>query len=149
MQGTNPSHHMLDVISAETRDSNSILDCQDNSMAETSTLLLGLFSSSWSRFHFSVGPAAQRMLHPLHDAWQPHPFLIFRSRSRFRSLFGFRLFHLPQSSVALQQLFLPRARMRSEGLCDRSWCPGGVYKSTLFFGTNLLSLKILTFIGLF
>ena len=46
MQGTNPSHHMLDVISAETRDSNSILDCQDNSMAETSTLLLGLFSSS-------------------------------------------------------------------------------------------------------
>ena len=29
-------------------------------------------------------------------------------------------------------VYLPRARMRSKGLCDWSWCPGGVYKSTHF-----------------
>ena len=38
----------------------------------------------------------------------------------------------------------------SKGLCDRSWCLYiVVYKSGLFFGTNLLSPKILTFRGLF
>ena len=45
---------------------------------------------------------------------------------------------------------LPRARMRSKGLCDRSWCLYNyVYKSALLFGTNILSPKILTFRGLF
>ena len=46
---------------------------------------------------------------------------------------------------------LPRVRMRSKGLCDRSWrlyiyC---CILSALFFGTKLLSPKILTFRGLF
>ena len=48
---------------------------------------------------------------------------------------------------------LPRARMRSKGLCDRSWRLYNyiyiVYKSALLFGTNILSPKILTFRGLF
>ena len=48
---------------------------------------------------------------------------------------------------------LPRVRMRSEGkVISRGWCPGGgVHKEKIysFFGTNLLSLKILTFRALF
>ena len=51
-------------------------------------------------------------------------------------------------------LFLPRACMRSKGLCDRSW---RLYiyiyiyciQVCTFFGTDLLSPKILTFGGLF
>ena len=43
-------------------------------------------------------------------------------------------------------LFTPRAHARARGYVIGR---GGVYKSTLFFGTNLLSLKILTFRGLF
>ena len=43
----------------------------------------------------------------------------------------------------------PARACASKGLCDRSWCLYIVYKSGLFFGTNLLSPKILTFRGLF
>ena len=65
----------------------------------------------------------------------------------------------------------PARACASKGLCDRSWCllyiitPRAharargyvigrgvyiyIYKSALFFGTNLLSPKILTFGGLF
>ena len=48
-------------------------------------------------------------------------------------------------------LLLPRARMRSKGLCDRSWCVLYIYISGVFWGTNLLSphfeRSILTQIG--
>ena len=52
--------------------------------------------------------------------------------------------------VVSVQFRWPRARMRSKGLCDRSWCLYIVccilyiYISGLFFGTNLLSPKIRT-----
>ena len=62
---------IIDVISAETRDSNSILDCHHKlvkiiAWPETSTLLLGLFSSSYNLVFTSLW-GLQRMLHPLHD----------------------------------------------------------------------------------
>ena len=45
---------------------------------------------------------------------------------------------------------LPRARMRSEGkVISRGWCPGGGVHKEKIYGTNLLSLKILTFRALF
>ena len=49
----------------------------------------------------------------------------------------------------------PARACASKGLCDRSWrlyivcILYIVYKSALFFGTNLISPKILTFRGLF
>ena len=53
--------------------------------------------------------------------------------------------------------FYPACACASKGLCDRSWrlyivvvyCIYIVYKSALFFGTNLLSPKILTLRCLF
>ena len=51
--------------------------------------------------------------------------------------------------------FYPARACASKGLCDRSWrlyivcILYIVYKSALFFGTNLISPKILTFRGLF
>ena len=36
--------------------------------------------------------------------------------------------------------YLLRARMRSKGLCDRSWCIY-IYISGLFFGTNFFISK--------
>ena len=52
-------------------------------------------------------------------------------------------------------LYYPARACASKGLCDRSWrlyivcILYIVYKSALFFGTNLISPKILTFRGLF
>ena len=45
----------------------------------------------------------------------------------------------------------PACACAIKGLCDRSWCLYIYYilLSALFFGTNLLSPKILTFRGLF
>ena len=60
--------------------------------------------------------------------------------------------------VVICDYFYPARACASKGLCDRSWrlyivvvycILYIVYKSALFFGTNLLSPKILTFRGLF